>query len=166
MSKTVNHSDPYRKVSWRGHTFDNRTKSALIWAEKRYMRRGIGRVPFRIGQGSFASGSKSAGTHEGGGAADIMFGGVSPRHRKAIVKWLKKAGFAAWAREGAAWGVNNDHCHVVLRGHRTASPEAKAQVVSYDNHRDGLAGDNYDPTWRPKPPIRWSHRMNRPYRKK
>lgn len=158
MAKT----DPYAKVTWRGHRFDNRTVSALKWAERQYLKRGKKRAPFRIGQGSYNDGSRSAGTHRGGAAADLMFGGVPAKHRKAMVKWLKLAGFAAWAREGAIWGANNDHAHAILRGHRAASPEAKAQVASFDRHRDGLAGDNYDPTFRPKPTRRWSHRQGRP----
>lgn len=158
---TVNRTDPYKRRTWRGHTFDNRTISALEWAEKRYLARGKNRQPFRIGQGSYSNGSLSAGTH-GGGAVDIMFGGVGPKQRKAIVKWLKRAGFAAWAREGRQWGTNNDHAHGILRGHKTASAAARQQVQSYDAHRDGLAGNGWDDTWRPKPPLRWSHRQNKP----
>ena len=30
MGQTVNKSDPYRKVWWRGQQFDERTKSALL----------------------------------------------------------------------------------------------------------------------------------------
>ena len=162
---TVNKSDPYAKVTWRGHRFDNRTVSALKWAERHYIavapkKRG----PWRIGQGSYSDGSLSAGTHSGGGAVDIMFAGLTRKQRRATVKWLRRAGFAAWAREGALWGANgsNDHAHAVLRGHRTASPGAKAQVNSYERYRDGLAGDNYDSTWRPSKSRRWSHRKNRP----
>ena len=157
-----NKSDPYTRVWWRGHQFDNRTVSALEWAEKNYLARGKGRQPFRIGQGSFANGSLSAGTHSGGGAVDIMFAGVNAKHRKAIVKWLKKAGFAAWAREGAAWGTNNDHAHGILMGHRTAHAQAKSQCRSYRAGRDGLAGNRVDPTWRPDPIPRWIHKKNKP----
>lgn len=169
MGKTVNKSDPYGRVWFRGHQFDNRTVSALKWAEARYLRnqktgkkRGKGRTEWRIGQGSFANGSMSAGTHSGGGAVDIMFAGLGPKQRKAVVKWLKKAGFAAWAREGAAWGTNNDHAHGILMGHKTTDPQAELQCRSYRAGRDGLAGDRPDPTWRPDPMPRWSHRQNKP----
>ena len=157
--------DPYARRTWRGHTFDNRTISALVWVERHY--RDVApkkRGPLRIGQGSYNRGGVpgSAGTHDLGGAVDIMFAGLNPKQRRAIVHWMRKAGFAAWAREGAAWGTNNDHAHGILRGHRTASPAAKDQVTSYDNGRDGLAGNRPDHTWRPRRDRRWSHKQNRP----
>ncbi len=163
MGQTVNKSDPYARVTWRGKPFDNRTVSALQWAEKQYLKRGKGRKPFAISQGSYSYGSMSAGTHSGGGAVDIGFAGIPDKHRKAIVKWLRKAGFAAWARTGPAWGTNNDHCHGILLGHKTAAPGAKQQCDSYRAGRDGLAGNLVDNTWRPKPLPRWSHRRNKPY---
>lgn len=153
----------YRKVPFRGVTLDARTASALEWAETRYLRKAPRkRVPWRLGQGSYSFSDKSAGTHAGGGSLDIMFAGLNAKQRRATVKWLRRAGFAAWAREGAAWGQNNDHAHAVLLGHRTASPQAKAQMAAFENHRDGLAGDNWDSTWRPKKSRRWSHRRNAP----
>ena len=97
MGKTVNKSAPYKKVQFRGVTLDNRTLSALKWAEVRYAKAApLKRRPFRLGQGSYSDGSMSAGTHSLGGAVDIMFAGVSARQRKGIVKWLRRAGFAAW----------------------------------------------------------------------
>lgn len=168
MAKQVlgNSTKPYKRVTFRGHTLDNRTKSALLWAEAKYRAKAPNkRAKWRIGQGSYADGSMSAGTHSRGGAVDIMFAGVSPKQRKATVKWLRRAGFAAWAREGAAWGTNNDHVHAVLLGHRTLSVEAMKQTDSYRAHRDGLAGNGWDDTPRPPVPRRWSHRKNRPIRK-
>lgn len=157
-------SKPYAKTTWRGHRFDNRTVSALKWAEKQYRKAAPRkRAPWRIGQGSFASGSLSAGTHSGGGAVDIMFAGLNAKQRRATIKWLRRAGFAAWARVGPTWGANNDHAHAILLGHKTASGEAKWQMQSYLAHRDGLAGNRYDPTPRPKPQPRWSHRRGRPF---
>ncbi len=159
MAKT----DPYAKVTWRGHRFDQRTVSALKWAERRYIavapkKRG----PWRIGQGSYSDGSLFAGTHSGGGAVDIMFAGLTRKQRRATVKWLRRAGFAAWSRVGPGWSPGNEHAHGILRGHRTASPEAKAQVVAYDAGRDGLVSNLIDREWRPKVKRRWSHRQNRP----
>jgi hypothetical protein len=157
-----NASKPYGRRTWRGHQFDNRTVSALKWAEAKY--RAVApkkRAPWRIGQGSYSNGSLSAGTHSGGGAVDIMFAGLTKKQQRATVKWLRKAGFAAWARTGPGW-VGNEHAHAILRGHRNAHPAAKAQVIAYDNRRDGLAGNLADSTWRPKVKRRWSHRKNRP----
>ena len=163
----MNKTKPYARVWWRGHQFDERTKSALVWSEQHYLLkkngkpRGKNRRPFSIGQGSYADGSLSAGTHSGGGAVDIGFAGLNMRQRRAVVYWMKRAGFAAWAREGAAWGTNNDHAHAILPS-RTNSAEAKSQVASYRRGRSGLAGDGIDPTLRLKPMPRWSHRANTP----
>jgi hypothetical protein len=163
MAKTVNKTDPYKRVAFRGVTVDERTKSALLWAEGKYRKVAPKkRAPWRLGQGSYSNGSLSAGTHSGGGAVDVMFAGLNAKQRRATVKWLRKAGFAAWAREGAVWGTNNDHYHAVLRGHRNLSPEAAAQVADYDNGRNGLATSLPDHTWRPKRKRRWSHRQNKP----
>ena len=156
-------SKPYAKVQFRGVTLDQRTKSALLFAERHYTDAAPRkRSPWRLGQGSYSDGSMSGGTHLGGGVVDIMFAGLNAKQRKATVRWLRKAGFAAWAREGAAWGTNNDHCHAVLLGHRNLSPAAKQQTDAYRAGRDGLAGNAPDHTWRPRRPRRWSHRKNRP----
>lgn len=159
---TVNTSDPYSRVTWRGHRFDNRTVSAIKWAEKNWQAVAPKkRPPWRIGQGSYSDGSLSAGTHNGGGAVDIMFSGLTVKQRRSAVRWLRRAGFAAWGRTGSGW-VGNEHVHGILRAHNTASWQAEQQVVAYDNHRNGLANNAYDGTWRPKRPRRWSHRQNKP----
>ena len=50
MAKT----DPYARRTWRNHKFDNRTVSALQWAEKRYLRRApLLRKHWVIAQGSY-----------------------------------------------------------------------------------------------------------------
>lgn len=157
--------DPYKRVTFRRVTLDRRTRAAFLWAEKRY--RAVAprkRGPLRIGQGSWSAGSLSGTTHAGGGALDVMFAGLNAKQRRATVKWLRKAGFAAWAREGPAWGANgsNDHGHGILRGHRTASAAAKAQVESYDTGRNGLADNAADWTWKPRRSRRFSYRQNKP----
>lgn len=161
-SNTVNKTNPYARRWWRGHEFDNRTISALEWAEKRYLRRGWKRQPVRFGQGSFSNADLSAGTHSGGGAVDVMFVGVPDRHRKAWNKWARRAGFGGWPRLYPQWEKNNEHWHGILLGHRTASDAAKQQMLDYKDKRDGLIGHLLDKYWRPRKPRRWSHRQNRP----
>jgi hypothetical protein len=158
MAKT----DPYARRTWRNHKFDNRTVSALQWAEKRYLRRApLLRKHWVIAQGSYNVGvDASAGSHDGGGTVDISVANMNSKQIRATVKWLRKAGFAAWFRN---W-PGNQHIHAVLLGHRTASPLAKYQMQAYLNHRDGLAGNAYDPFWRPRPQVRWSHKQGRPVR--
>lgn len=153
---------PYDRVQWRGHTFDARTVSALKWVEKKYLAVAPKkRKPLRIGQGSYSDGSLSAGTHSAGGAVDIMFAGLTKKQQKAIVKWLRKAGFAAWGRVGPGWAPYNEHAHAILPS-RTNSYPAKAQVTSYRTGRNGLANNAVDTTWRPKKPRKWSHKQNKP----
>ena len=156
-----NASKPYAKRSWRGRTFDNRTISAIKWAERNYievapkMRR-----PWVVTQGSYNPGgvTASAGTHDGGGVLDLSIAGMSRKQIRAAVKWMRKAGFAAWFRD---W-PGNQHIHAVLLGHRNASPGARQQMAAYLNGRDGLAGNLVDNSWRPKRYRRWSHRRNMP----
>ena len=161
---TVNKSDPYARTTWRGKPFDNRTVSALKWAERHWLEVAPKkRKPWALYQGSYSTGASpnSKGTHDGGGAVDVDVRGMNHRQKRAAVKWLRRAGFAAWLRPRMSdtWP---EHIHAILRGHRNASDGAKSQCRSYDAHRDGLAGNAYDPTWRPKRPRRWSHRQNRP----
>ncbi len=161
MAKT----DPYARCTWRNKSFDNRTVSALQWAEKRYLRRApLLRKHWVIAQGSYNDTvGVSGGTHDGGGAVDISVSNMTERQRKATVHWLKRAGFSVWFRPAlpGKWGP---HIHAILLGHRTASPEAKWQMQSYLDHRNGLANNAYDPTWRPRPQVRWSHKQGRPVR--
>lgn len=161
----MNRSAPYGRINWRNHKFDNRTQTAIAWAEKNYIRRApLVRKRWNIVQGSYNTGvDASSGTHNGGGSMDLSTSGMSERQKRATIKWLRKAGWAAWIRRAIpnVWG---EHIHAVLLGHRTASPGAKQQMVAYLNHRDGLAGNRYDGTWRPSHRVRWSHRQNRPVR--
>ena len=155
-------SKPYARTTWRGHRFDQRTVSALKWAEKHYLAVAPKkRTPWRIGQGSYSAGTLSAGTHSGGGAVDIMFAGLTKKQQRATVKWLRRAGFAAWSRVGGAWSPGNEHAHAILPS-RTNSSQAKAQVMAYRDGRDGLVSNKPDREWRPKRKRRWSHRRNAP----
>ena len=164
MGKTVNKSDPYKRVQFRGATFDGRTLSALRWAEARYIEVAPKkRAPLVFYQGSYSTGASpnSKGTHDGGGAVDVNVSGMTHKQKMALVKWLRKGGWAAWLRPRMSdtWP---EHIHAILRGHRTASPEAKAQVVAYDDGRDGLVTGYRDTFWRPRKPGRRSHKQGRP----
>lgn len=157
---------PYEKVTWRGHKFDQRTKSAIKWVEQHYIAVAPKkRSALRIGQGSYSDGSLSAGTHSGGGAVDIMFAGLNEKQQRSVVKWMRRAGFAAWGRTGRGW-EGNEHAHGILIGHKNLHPAAQAQVVAYKNRRDGLVSNNVDNTWRPRYWRRWNHRLNKPILKK
>ena len=150
-----NKSKPYGRTTWNGQVIDNRTASALKWVQRK------AGIPVVVVQGSYKAGNgaaASAGTHDGGGVVDVQTIHLTRQQRVRLMRWAKRAGFAAWFRN---W-PRNVHAHWVLRGHRNLDPSAAAQVRSYDAHRDGLAGNAYDPTWRPRKPRRWSHRRNKP----
>lgn len=154
-------TDPYARRWVQGKQTDNRSQSALEWAQKGYIAKAPKkRRPWSITQGGYNAGGvgASAGTHDGGGAYDLSVNGLNDKQIRAMVKWLRKAGFAAWFRN---W-PGNRHVHAILLGHRTASPGAKQQMDSYRAGRDGLAANLLDSTWRPNPLVRWSHKQGKP----
>lgn len=164
-------SKPYARRWYRGVLLDNRTISALEWAEKRY--REVAprkREPFRYAQGSYNAGrvGASAGTHDGGGAVDLGAAHLNPKQIRGAVRWLRRAGFAAsfrpeyWRNGKRVWGP---HIHAILLGHNNASDGAKRQMQAYLAGRDGLAGNGPDKDWRPKWRWRWNHKKNRRVRK-
>lgn len=120
---------------------DKYTAAALEEAERR-----LG-YTLTIVQGSYNAGgvSASSGTHDGGGTVDLT---AHDHERK--VRVLRSIGFAVWYRP-AIKGLWNAHCHAVLIGNAKLAPAAARQVESYRRGRDGLKGDNVDPTWRPNP---------------
>lgn len=136
--------DRYEVTTWRGHKFDRYTIAAIEAAEAKLGHQLV------IMQGSYNGGagkvSASAGTHDGGGAADF---GVEPTVNQDI-RALRSIGFAAWHRtpDQGPWGA---HIHAILIGNENASPGAKRQVAAYRDFRDGLATNRPDTTWHPKP---------------
>ena len=123
-----------KRVDWK-------TRSALEEAERR-----LG-YPLTIVQGSYNAGgvSQSAGTHDGGGAVDLL---AWDWQRK--VRVLRAIGFAAWYRPTIP-GLWNEHIHAVLVDHGRLSDSAARQVAAYRARRDGLAGNRVDDFWRPDP---------------
>lgn len=130
----------YDVVFFRGHRFDRMTVAALLVMEKH-----LG-YELSVMQGSYngrAVGA-SAGTHAGGGAVDLA---PTDAHNK--VRVGREFGhFAMWERQPIP-GLWAHHVHGILIGNTHASPEAKAQVTDYRNHRNGLKGHAADNTWHP-----------------
>jgi hypothetical protein len=105
-----------------------------------------------IVQGSYhKTTAASAGTHDGGGAVDL-----APFEAGKKVHAMRAVGFAAWHRLPSQ-GDWPEHVHGILRGDREMSPEAAAQIVAYDNHRDGLADNAPDNTWHPDPKVTFDY---------
>lgn len=151
----------YQRTTYQGYTVDKRTRSALEWVD-RHVHKRIGKH-IRMTQGSYNRGgvSASAGTHDGGGVIDLAVTGFTHREIYLINRWMRRAGFASWVRPYLP-GVWPMHVHAVLMGHKNAAPLAKSQMRAYLAHRDGLAGNRWDGSWRPKQRRTWSHRRKKP----
>ena len=144
------------RVPFRGVTMNRRTVAALKWAEKR------AGFPFGIAQGSYHAGvAASAGTHNGGGVIDVRVQGRTELEIAIMLRALKDAGFCAWRRYNVP-GLWGPHIHAVLRGDPELAPLAKAQVLDYDAGNDGLASHRKDPSYRPKPRVKFNYLLNKP----
>lgn len=132
---------PYDRCYYHGKLMDQRTKAALIVAERR-----LG-YELTITQGCYSTAvDASANTHAGGGAVDL-----APYDARRKVRVLRDLGFAAWHREPIA-GLWPEHIHAVLLEHSTASDAAKLQWSYYRQGLDGLADHASDPMpYRPDP---------------
>lgn len=135
------------RVVRNGETISGRV-SALIDAAA-----GAADVPFNlivVVQGSWDDGSKSAGTHRGGGAFDLRTWNLTAKQRNDIMFELRRRGVAAWLR-GYADGTNFDpHLHGIVCDESGLSPEARQQCIDYSHGLDGLARKGPDPYPRPK----------------
>ena len=133
-----------KKVEVQGKTVNERTLAMLQAAERR-----LG-YELTIVQGSYnTTVGPSAGTHDGGGAVDLL----AWDHRRKV-RALRTVGFAAWYRPELfkngkrVWGP---HVHAVAIGDEELSEKAREQVEDYRNFKDGLASHKVDKTWHPKP---------------
>lgn len=134
-----------RIVTWRGQRFDERTAQMLQAVADN--------VPFFVqpSQGSYNGGgvAASAGTHDGGGAVDVIVSNLSTAQRQQLVREMRRVGFAAWLRTPAQsnWPY---HVHGIAvqpggkhdRG--VLSYGAHRQVIDYYENRNGLASGARD----------------------
>lgn len=117
-------------TTWKGKPVNKRTAAMLNNAQKLFKK------SVAIYQGSWSHAAASAGTHSGGGAADVG-PAVDP-----LVGAMRASGFAAWRRtreEGFA-----PHIHAIAVGDPTASPAAKQQVKDFFKGLNGLANHGPD----------------------
>jgi hypothetical protein len=105
-----------------------------------------------IVQGSYhKTTTASAGTHDGGGAVDL-----APFDADKKVHAMRAVGFGAWHRLPSQ-GDWPEHVHGILRGDQEMSPQAAAQIVSFDDHRNGLANNAADDTFHPDPKVTFDY---------
>ncbi|HEY0640941.1 MAG TPA: peptidoglycan-binding domain-containing protein [Pseudonocardiaceae bacterium] len=142
----INPISPGSRVSFRGYTLNTRTRSMILEAERL-----LGRT-LTLTQGSYNPGGvgASAGTHDGGGAADISVSGMTTTVRTNVVRQLRVVGFAAWYRSPAEgdWGP---HIHMIALSDTDQSTQARNQAGDYYLGLNGLAnrGPDTGPTVTP-----------------
>ncbi|MFI6907834.1 peptidoglycan-binding protein [Nonomuraea sp. NPDC050394] len=131
--------DPGPRVSSGGFVVNTRTRSMLTEA-KRLLGRDL-----KLDQGSYNPGGDptSAGTHDGGGVVDISVEGMNSATRTAVVRGLRRVGFAAWVRDPQQddWPW---HIHAVAISDTALSGQAQHQVGDYYLGLNGLAGRGPD----------------------
>jgi peptidoglycan hydrolase-like protein with peptidoglycan-binding domain len=101
-----------------------------------------------VTQGSYSTAvAASAGTHDGGGAADISVRGLTTTQIWQTVKALRTVGFAAWFRPALAgprgWPA---HIHAMAIGDTDMSLVGAKQVADYIVGKNGLKGNAADNT--------------------
>lgn len=131
------------RVTWRGATFDSRTRDMLVELD-----RIMGGNVIEVGQGSYSGGVEaSGGTHDGGGAVDIRASNLTDAQERQVVLYGRRIGFAMWLRAELWRGkvrVWPEHIHGIAIGCPDLSRAARDQVVDYRNGRNGLAGNGPD----------------------
>ncbi|MEU6407657.1 peptidoglycan-binding protein [Microbispora sp. NPDC046933] len=137
---TVTHLiGPGARVSAGGVVIDTRTRSMLVEAKRL-----LGRDLVLL-QGSYNPGGDptSAGTHDGGGVVDISVKGMDSATRIAVVRALRRVGFAAWVRspDQADWPW---HIHAAAINDTDLSSQAQHQIGDYYLGLNGLAGRGPD----------------------
>jgi peptidoglycan hydrolase-like protein with peptidoglycan-binding domain len=139
------------RVQWRGVTLDERT--AAMMNEVARLTPSVSITPT---QGSYSSGvGASAGTHNGGGAIDISVRGMDAVRINALVRNMRRVGFAAWFRDARA-GVWGAHVHGVAVDCRDLASVAERQVEALRDGRNGLADNGPDPhAWMHMPVTTW-----------
>ncbi|MEU8280317.1 peptidoglycan-binding protein [Microbispora bryophytorum] len=137
---TVTHViGPGPRVSVGGAVVDTRTQSMLVEAKRL-----LGRDLVLL-QGSYNRGGDptSAGTHDGGGVVDISVKGMNSATRTAVVRALRRVGFAAWLRnpdqDDWPW-----HIHAAAINDTDLSSQAQHQIGDYYLGLNGLAGRGPD----------------------
>ncbi|MGB8020740.1 MAG: hypothetical protein WCF04_05885, partial [Candidatus Nanopelagicales bacterium] len=136
------------RVTIAGHTLTRR-----VWALLDDARRAadLPEGAARVMQGSFnASVGASAGTHDGGGAADLSIRGLTEKQQLQLVDQLCRRNGCAWIRAAKYGWTGDPHIHVIVRDEPGLSKSAAGQVAAYDRGLNGLANRRGDPHPRPK----------------
>ncbi|MGC4768213.1 peptidoglycan-binding domain-containing protein [Micromonospora sp. DT44] len=137
---------PGAKVPRDGYVVNARTQAMLAEAQRL-----LGQT-LVLEQGSYNPGGDptSAGTHDGGGVVDIAVTGMTATRRTAVVRALRRVGFAAWVRDPSQ-GDWPWHIHAAAISDTDLSSQAQHQTGDYHLGMNGLA--NRGPDDGPQIPI-------------
>ncbi|MFI5928525.1 peptidoglycan-binding protein [Micromonospora sp. NPDC051543] len=137
---------PGAKVARDGYVVNARTQAMLAEAQRL-----LGQT-LVLEQGSYNPGGDptSAGTHDGGGVVDIAVTGMTATRRTAVVRALRRVGFAAWVRDPSQ-GDWPWHIHATAISDTDLSSQAQHQTGDYHLGMNGLA--NRGPDDGPQIPI-------------
>ncbi|MFG1883873.1 peptidoglycan-binding protein [Micromonospora sp. NPDC049102] len=137
---------PGTKVPRDGYVVNARTQAMLAEAQRL-----LGQT-LVLEQGSYNPGGDptSAGTHDGGGVVDIAVPGMTATRRTAVVRALRRVGFAAWLRDPSQ-GDWPWHIHAAAISDTDLSSQAQHQTGDYRLGMNGLA--NRGPDDGPQIPI-------------
>lgn len=136
------------RTTWGGRTVNKRSAVLLDRAVQ------IAGFSWTLTQGSYNTGvAASAGTHDKGGCVDVNVSNWSFAKIEQCVQAMRKAGWAAWYRNGdySRGGFDGPHIHAVDVGNSDTASLAKSQVQSYFNGGTGLASNGADTD----PPLHW-----------
>jgi hypothetical protein len=122
-----------------------RTAAHLDWTKARLAAKHPG-ARLVIIQGAYNTGiDASAGTHDFDACLDVQIIGLD---WWANQRFLRECGWAAWYRYPPTFP---NHVHMISLGYGDAPVGIyiPGQVVDYHEHKTGLVGHAYDPTWHP-----------------
>lgn len=142
-------TSPNDRITKNGKTLSRRVWAIIDQAKKDA---NIPKDKAYVLQGSWAKGSLSAGTHTGGGAADLSVRGLTEAEAIRLCVALRRYYGDAYLRSpkyGWPARLGGSHIHVIFADEPGLSYGAKRQVINYNNGRNALASNKKDPFPRP-----------------
>jgi hypothetical protein len=135
-------------------TKNDKTLSRRVWAIIAHAKKAA-HIPddkAYVLQGSWHKGGLSAGTHTGGGAADLSVRGLTEAEAIRLCVELRRWYGDAYLRSpkyGWPARLGGSHIHVIFADEPGLSDGAKRQVINYNNGKNALASNLKDPFPRP-----------------
>lgn len=142
-------TSPNDRITKNGKTLSRRVWAIIAHAKKAA---GIPSDKAYVLQGSWHKGGLSAGTHTGGGAADLSVRGLTEAEAIRLCVELRRWYGDAYLRSpkyGWPARLGGSHIHVIFADEPGLSYGARRQVINYNNGKNALASNRNDPFPRP-----------------